>query len=101
MLDEWSSLRSIVIGNLALCQCQALVVSLLVSIVAILFNWIPDGDLEMFDVLILCSSSMLTAALASAALGAIMVVVVIISRKIGINPDNVVTVSHILSHGFV
>lgn len=91
ILDEWGSLRSIVLGNLALCQCQALVVSLLVSIVAILFNWIPDGDLNIFDVLILCSSSMLTAALASAALGAIMVVVVIISRKIGINPDNVVT----------
>ena len=93
ILDDCGSLRSIVIGNMALCQCQALVVSLLVSIVAILFNWIPDGDLDKFDVLILCSSSMLTAALASAILGGIMVGVVIISRKIGINPDNVVTVS--------
>lgn len=91
ILDEWSSLRSIVFGNMALCQCQALVISLLVSIVAILFNWIPDGELELLDVLILCSSSMLTAALASALLGGIMVVVVILSRKFGINPDNVVT----------
>ena len=91
VLDEWKSLKSIVFGNMALCQCQALVVSLLVSVVAILFNWIPDGELEFLDVLVLCSGSMLTASLASALLGGIMVIVVILSRKFGINPDNVVT----------
>jgi len=91
VLDEWKSLKSIVFGNMALCQCQALVVSLLVSVVAILFNWIPDGELEFLDVLVLCSGSMLTASLASALLGGIMVIVVILSRNFGINPDNVVT----------
>lgn len=91
VLDEWSSLRSIVLGNLALCQCQALVVSLLVSIVAILFNWVPKGEIQWLDTLLLCSSSMLTASVASGVLGIIMVLVVVISTKIGINPDNVVT----------
>ena len=78
VLDEWSSLKRIVVGNLALCQCQALVVSLLVSIVAIGFNWVPKGDLNILDTLLLCSSSMLTASLASAVLGLIMVVVVVV-----------------------
>jgi len=91
ILDEWSSLRSIVLGNLALCQCQALVVSLLVSIVAILFNWVPNGEMKSLDTLLLCSSSMLTASIASGVLGLIMVLVVIVSLRIGINPDNVVT----------
>ena len=54
-LDDSKSARSIVFGNLALCQCQALVISLLVSIVAILFNWIPRGEFIWFDTLLLCS----------------------------------------------
>ena len=54
-LDDPKSARSIVFGNLALCQCQALVISLLVSIVAILFNWIPRGEFIWFDTLLLCS----------------------------------------------
>jgi len=91
ILDEWPSLRSIVLGNLALCQCQALVVSLLVSVVAILFNWVPEGELRALDTLLLCSSSMLTASIASGVLGMVMVLVVIVSLRLGINPDNVVT----------
>jgi len=90
-LDDRQQARSIILGNLALVQCQALVISLLVSIVAILFNWIPHGEFVWFDTLLLCSSSMLTASIASAVLGCLMVGVVLISRKLGINPDNVVT----------
>ena len=90
-LDDRQQARSIILGNLALVQCQALVISLLVSIVAILFNWIPRGEFVWFDTLLLCSSSMLTASIASAVLGCLMVGVVLISRKLGINPDNVVT----------
>ena len=57
-LDDPKSAKSIVFGNLALCQCQALVISLLVSIVAILFNWIPRGEFIWFDTLLLCSRKM-------------------------------------------
>jgi len=91
ILDQWDSLKRIVFGNLALCQCQALVVSFLVSIVAILFNWVPTGEFDLKEGLLLTCSAMLTASLASAVLGTVMVLVVIISLKMKINPDNVVT----------
>lgn len=78
-------------GNMALVQAQAIVVGFLASLVAMVMGWIPDGTFNIDHALLLCASSMLTAALASFVLGAIMVLVVLVSTKLKINPDNVAT----------
>ncbi|XP_035226666.1 solute carrier family 41 member 1-like, partial [Stegodyphus dumicola] len=78
-------------GNMALIQCQAIVVGFLASVFAMIMGWIPEGRFNMGHALLLCASSLVTASLASFILGCIMVGVVIFSRKCQINPDNVAT----------
>ncbi|XP_071484764.1 solute carrier family 41 member 1-like [Diadema antillarum] len=91
IMDNRKKLQEMIIGNMALTQCQALVVGFLASVAAVLFGWIPDGEFNIHHTLLLCASSMVTASLASAILGGIMVGVILLSRKCKINPDNVAT----------
>ncbi|KAI1231036.1 hypothetical protein IHE44_0008481 [Lamprotornis superbus] len=57
----------------------------------VVFGWIPDGHFSMDHAVLLCASSVATAFIASLVLGMIMIGVIIGSRKMGINPDNVAT----------
>lgn len=78
-------------GNLALLQCQATVVGLLASLFAVTMGWVPQGIFVGEHALLLCASSVLTASVASLALGLLMIAVVVGSRKCHVNPDNVAT----------
>ncbi|CAG0887226.1 unnamed protein product [Darwinula stevensoni] len=78
-------------ANLALIQCQAIVVGLLSALAAVIMGWIPDGEFSLSHALFLGASALLTASLASFILGVVMILVVIISRDCGINPDNIAT----------
>lgn len=86
-----TSLTSLIMGNLCLIQCQAVLVGFLAAMAAVAMGWIPEGQFDIHHALLLCASSVLTASSASLVLGLIMIGVVVISRKININPDNVAT----------
>nr|XP_039266189.1 solute carrier family 41 member 1-like [Styela clava] len=90
-LDDPKKKWSIIGGNMILVEAQASVVAFLASLVAMVLGWIPDGKWETNHALILCAGSLLTGAIASGILGAIMILVIVLSRKCGINPDNVAT----------
>ncbi|XP_043932767.1 solute carrier family 41 member 1 isoform X1 [Protopterus annectens] len=90
-MDTTRELWHMVTGNMALIQVQATVVGFLASIAAVVFGWIPDGHFNLQHAILLCASSVATAFIASLVLGMIMIGVIIGSRKIGINPDNVAT----------
>nr|XP_046250157.1 solute carrier family 41 member 2 [Scatophagus argus] len=81
----------LIIGNLALKQLQATVLSLLASLMAIGLGWMAEGKMPFDHVVLLCSISVSTAFMASLLQGIIMVGVIIGSNKLGINPDNVAT----------
>lgn len=85
--EQWK----LIAGNMALIQCQAIVVGSLAAVAAVVMGWIPDGEFNFDHALLLCASSMLTASLASFVLGMIMVAVIMFSRWLNINPDNVAT----------
>lgn len=86
-----TSLSTLVIGNLCLIQCQAVLVGFLAAMAAIAMGWIPDGQFDIHHTLLLCASSVLTASFASFILGLIMIGVVVISKNLNINPDNIAT----------
>jgi len=88
-LDTMSTGCPLIVGNLALIQCQGIVVGTLSSIVATLMSYIAGDQVSYESFVLLCSSSIMTASIASFVLALLMVGVVIASRKVGCNPDNV------------
>ncbi|NP_001086569.1 solute carrier family 41 member 2 isoform X1 [Xenopus laevis] len=86
-IEKWN----LIIGNLALKQVQATVVGFLAAVFAVILGWIPDGKYQLDHAILLCSSSVATAFIASLLQGIIMVGVIVGSKKTGINPDNVAT----------
>ncbi|KAK1906668.1 Solute carrier family 41 member 2 [Dissostichus eleginoides] len=86
-IEKWN----LIIGNLALKQVQATVVGFLAAVAAVTLGWIPEGKFQMSHAVLLCSSSVATAFIASMLQGFIMVGVIVGSKKTGINPDNVAT----------
>lgn len=81
----------IAVGNMALVQCQACVLSLLSSVFAIVMGLASDDAFRFDQALFVVASSMATAAVASFLLGTVMVLVVACSGRCRINPDNVAT----------
>nr|CAJ81342.1 solute carrier family 41, member 2 [Xenopus tropicalis] len=86
-IEKWN----LIIGNLALKQVQATVVGFLAAVAAVILGWIPEGKYQLDHAVLLCSSSVATAFIASLLQGIIMVGVIVGSKKTGINPDNVAT----------
>ncbi|XP_022122376.2 solute carrier family 41 member 1 [Pieris rapae] len=84
-------LKQLVVGNLCLIQCQAVLVGFLAAMAAVAMGWIPQGLFDIHQAMLLCASSVLTASFASFVLGLIMIGVIVVSKKLNINPDNVAT----------
>lgn len=116
-MDNKGDSISLIVGNLALIQCQAIVVGLFASLVAIFMGFfkplfsskletvmeemqghnVTEDSLNQTMVfsmdhsLLLLSSSVVTASVASFLLGLVMVAVIVGSRRCHLNPDNVAT----------
>eukprot|EP00927_Polykrikos_kofoidii_P048111 TRINITY_DN42338_c0_g2_i1.p1 TRINITY_DN42338_c0_g2~~TRINITY_DN42338_c0_g2_i1.p1 ORF type:complete len:469 (-),score=46.63 TRINITY_DN42338_c0_g2_i1:324-1730(-) len=80
---------SILYGNLVAVQCQAIVVGLLASLVAISVNLMSNGSWNSSHALLLASSAVVAASVASLLLSVVMITVVIAARHFGLDPDNV------------
>jgi len=90
-LDDTKVALSNIIGNLVLVQCQGIVVGFLASLCGLAMGWIPSGKANYEQALLLCASAVVTASLASFALALVMVIVIVGSRKLRCNPDNIAT----------
>ena len=87
-LDLKSTRQTLVIGNMALLQVQALVASLVAAILSFLLGLTSRGESYFEAILVLCSS-MLSASISTLIVAGCMCSLIIVSRKYGINPDNV------------
>ncbi|XP_018335015.1 solute carrier family 41 member 1-like [Agrilus planipennis] len=90
-LDSSRQQWNLTVSNLALIQCQAIIVGFLASLAAVILGWVPSGQFDINHALLLCASSVATASGASLLLGVIMIGVIILSRRFRINPDNIAT----------
>ena len=90
-MDSMADCLKLVTCNLALIQCQAIVIGFLASITGLGLGYFKNGILNFNHGLLMCASSVVTASLASFVLGLVMVIVIVGSRHCNINPDNVAT----------
>lgn len=91
MLCDKSSALNAILGNFALTQCQAIVVGFLASMGALVLELVGDGEIDYKNAIVLIVGSMSTASFASLALAGLMMCVIILSKKLKINPDNIAT----------
>ena len=82
---------ALVVGNLALVQVQGIVVGFLAALTGVSMGYSTTGQVVPEHVLLLAASSVVTASLASFILGLVMVLVILLSRRCSVNPDNVAT----------
>ncbi|KAI1301463.1 Solute carrier family 41 member 1 [Halotydeus destructor] len=90
-LDDPKNLWRIAVGNVALIQGQAIVVAFLAAVIAIAVNYFKDFDFNITSALLICATSLCTASITGLFLTALMVVITIAARRVGVNPDNVST----------
>jgi len=88
-LDSRELFCSICLGNLAVVQCQAIVVGFLAALVACMLNLFTTGKLNWQHLVLMAASSVAAASIASFFLAVIMIGIVVVSRHYNVDPDNV------------
>ena len=63
----------------------------LASCFAVTLNWVIEGTVSYMHFLLISASCLSTASLASGILGALIIIVIVVSHYLHINPDNVAT----------
>ncbi|XP_074595024.1 solute carrier family 41 member 1-like [Brevipalpus obovatus] len=90
-MDLFREQIQIASGNIALIQCQAIVVAFLAALIAIGSASVKALTFDIEKSIILLATSLVTASATGLLLATVMVIVVIVSRKANVNPDNVST----------
>lgn len=94
-MEESEKKYKILTGNVCLVQCQAsgvgFVASLITVVLTILLSDNSFNENTLESILVLTSSSVLTANVANLILGSLMISVIIVAKRFKLNPDNIAT----------
>ncbi|XP_028909308.1 solute carrier family 41 member 3 isoform X2 [Ornithorhynchus anatinus] len=88
-MDSSSKQWNMVISNLAVIQVQATVAGLLAALAALFLGATVSSQVMLDKAIVLCASSITTAFATALILGLVMVAVIIVSQRLGLNPDNI------------
>lgn len=92
-LDKICSRNKIILGNMALIQCQASTVGFIAPIIALGLSYVSEHakSLSTKEIILLTASSVITANVANLILGSLMCLVILATRRFNVNPDNIAT----------
>ena len=96
-MNQFSDIKTMVFGNMALVQCQASTVGLIAPIVALLLSLIStatglsteESEITFRNSVLVMSSSVITTNVANLLLGTLMCTVIVVSNKLNINPGKI------------
>ncbi|ORX57514.1 MgtE-domain-containing protein [Hesseltinella vesiculosa] len=89
-LDLPQKRNALIWGNLALIQVQALISGAVAGMVSLVLGWLEHpSDLTISNTLVVTASSIIAATGSSFVLGVFMCLLIIASRKLEIDPDNI------------
>ncbi|KAI9245862.1 hypothetical protein BDA99DRAFT_543509 [Phascolomyces articulosus] len=90
-LDNPGTRNSLVWGNLSLIQVQALIAGSIAGMFSFFLGVLehPDEPATVSESILIISSSMISATVSSFVLGVFMCLLIIVSRKLKIDPDNI------------
>ncbi|KAL1936720.1 hypothetical protein VTP01DRAFT_854 [Rhizomucor pusillus] len=90
-LDQPETRDTLVWGNLALIQVQALISGAVAGIISFILGILehPNEPATVYESILIISSSMISATVSSFILGVFMCLLIILSRKFKIDPDNI------------
>jgi solute carrier family 41 len=91
-LDDPESRRSILTGNMALILIQSISIGLLAGVFSSILGYIVHAETNgATETLLVYAASMWTAAVSGFILGMLMCAIVLVSRRLRVNPDNIAT----------
>lgn len=90
-IHDYKTTVSALVGNSVIIQLQSIIVGFLASFLAALFEFIYTRQFNPNHLLIVITSSVGTASLASLLLASLVMGIIIISHKKNVNPDNIAT----------
>ena len=88
-LDTWSGLKSILLGNLLVVQCQASTVGLFAALASLLMSSLQAStrqSITLSNALLLSSGSVLTSVIANSILATVISIVIVGARRFRVNP---------------
>ncbi|KAJ1520113.1 hypothetical protein ONE63_004333 [Megalurothrips usitatus] len=89
-LNSWRNVWKHFVSNIALVQVQSIVASLTAACFAITISGLVDGLPDYRHALLMAASAVTTATSACFVLDTLMVILIVASHRLNINPDNVV-----------
>jgi len=91
-LNTYEMGKDIIVGNMIVLQAQAFIVGTISGLFAWFMGGVSDGEFVGVDkTIVLVISSILSASICSLILGTMVSVIIVYSKKLKINPDNVAT----------
>ncbi|XP_032595990.1 solute carrier family 41 member 2 [Drosophila grimshawi] len=86
-LRQFSNIRNIIIGNVALVQVQAIISSLLLAIFTMIIKCIVSNTLDLSNLTTLISASIITASTSCLILDSALLLGILFSQRYRFNPD--------------
>ncbi|KAL3081635.1 hypothetical protein niasHT_033046 [Heterodera trifolii] len=91
LLDQPQQQLTTLYSNVALVQTQAIVVALIASVLAVGTHWVDGNSFDFARSVCVVLSGTVSASITSFMLTSLMVCLVIMARRLGLNPDNIAT----------
>ncbi|KAI9278076.1 hypothetical protein BY458DRAFT_74892 [Sporodiniella umbellata] len=90
-LDHGATRRSLILGNLCLLQVQSIVAGALAGVASFALGLItkPGSSTSYYEMMYVTANAMVSASFSAAILGVFMCVLIVLCRKLDVDPDNI------------